>query len=79
MYKRALREFGGTAMSHKPEEIRPEPRNWTETPAELSARRQRLFKRRRMAMGLRKVAVWVPESRVHELRQFAARLVSGVT
>lgn len=50
-----------------------DPYDWRMTSAEKTARRQRLLKRRRIAAGLRRVAVWVPESHVQELLQTAAR------
>lgn len=43
------------------------------TTAQKTARRQRILKRRRIAAGLRRVAVWVPETRVKELQQTAAQ------
>jgi hypothetical protein len=56
-----------------------DPYDWSMTPAEKTARRQRLLKRRRLAAGLRRVAVWVPESRVQELLQTAAQWRGDVT
>lgn len=53
-----------------------EPYDWSMTKREKTARRQRLFKRRMLAAGLRRVAVWVPEDSVDELRRFAAKLAS---